>query len=54
MFCFDEMYIIPVPASQILYEHYEPWLFELSTYPELFLDVGSHRPDDFSFLLVSC
>lgn len=50
MFCFNEMYIIPIPASQSLYE---PQSFELSADPELFLDVGGNLADGFSFLLVS-
>lgn len=42
IFCFNGMYIIPIPASQSLYEHYKPQSFELSADPEPFLDVGGN------------
>lgn len=53
IFCFNEMFIIPIPASQPLYEHYNPQSFELSADHELFLNVGGNPADGFSFLLVS-
>lgn len=53
MFCFNEMYIIPIPASQSHYELYEPESFELSADPELFLDVEGNSAGGFSFLLFS-